>query len=95
VEPDKWPISDPAGVNPAPPSLLKNNALAGLESTIENLNPDVPEFIPSGVILENGKNHSPEPDEFEDDDLEEFKEQLVPEAIKGRRLIEFVFQLWY
>lgn len=64
--------------------MPKNNNLPGIETLVENLNPDVPEFIPSGVVLENGINHSPEPDEFDDEDLEEFEEQLVPETVKGR-----------
>jgi hypothetical protein len=81
----KWPIDDPSGFNQPPPALLKNNNIqSAVESTVENLNPDVPEFIPSGVVLENGINHSPEPDDFDDEDLEEFEEQLVPETVKGR-----------
>jgi len=71
-----------------PPALLQGKDQGGVESTIENLNPDVPEFIPSGVILENGTSHSSDPDELDDEDLEEFEEQLVPEANKGRGSLE-------
>jgi hypothetical protein len=84
TEPLKWPINEPAGSTPAPPAMPMNNNLPGVEAPIENLNPDVPEFVPSRVVLENGINHSPEPDEFDDEDLEEFEEQLVPETVKGR-----------
>ncbi|XP_059481734.1 la-related protein 1B isoform X2 [Neocloeon triangulifer] len=83
IDPDKWPINDPGGLAPALPIIINNQIpTLGVESSIENLNPDVPEFIPSSAILENGNHHSPEPDDLIEDELEEYGEQIVPEAIK-------------